>query len=174
MRRILTYLQRRRAVALVAVLALFLGAGVAAGVASAATTGHTGTSVTRVSVLTHPVAATYSGTAWVAVGSTAVYATGGQFVTARFTAESACYGAKTGWCSIRILIDAIEAEPVVGTDFAFNSPGDVAQWESLTVERVKTVATTGTHIVTVQAASVGGSLTHRLDDWSLTAMAVTP
>lgn len=161
---------RRRAAVVAALAAAILGVGV--GVAAAATTGHSGTSITRVSVLTQNAAALYTSTAWTNVGSVGVFAGPGQFIDARFTAESACYGAAAGWCSVRILIDGVEAEPVVGTDFAFDDAGPATAFESHSVERVHTVTTSGTHTVTVQAASVGGTLTDRLDDWTLTAMAV--
>jgi len=160
---------RRRAVVIAALAAGLLGVG--AGVAAAATTGHSGTSITRVSVLTQNAAALYTGTAWTNVGSVGVYAGPGQFIDARFTAETACYGATSGWCSVRILIDGVEAEPAVGTDFAFDDAGTATGWESHSVERVRSVTTSGTHTVTVQATEIGG-LTNRLDDWTLTAMAV--
>lgn len=166
------HLKFGRRAAVVALATAILGVGVGAGVAVAATTAHSGTSVTRVSVLTQNAATLYSSTAWTTVGSVGVYATAGQFIDARFTAESACYGATSGWCSVRILIDGIEAEPAVGTDFAFDDAGTATGWESHSVERVHTVTTSGTHTVTVQAASVSGALTDRLDDWTLTAMAV--
>src|SRR4051794_13715508 len=160
---------RRRAVVIAALTAGILGVG--AGVAAAATTGHTGTSITRVSILTQNAAALYTGTAWTTVGSVGVFAGPGQFIDARFTAETACYGANSGWCSVRILVDGLEAEPTVGTDFAFDDAGIASGWESHSVERVRTVTTSGTHTVTVQATEIGG-LTNRLDDWTLTAMAV--
>ena len=160
---------RRRAVVIAALTAGILGVG--AGVAAAATTGHTGTSITRVSVLTQNAATLYTGSAWTNVGSVGVYASPGQFIDARFTAETACYGSTSGWCSVRILIDGVEAEPAVGTDFAFDDAGTSTGWESHSVERVRAVTTAGTHTVTVQATEIG-TLTNRLDDWTLTAMAV--
>src|SRR3954471_15762095 len=89
---------RRRAVVIAALTAGILGVG--AGVAAAATTGHTGTSITRVSVLTQNAAVLYTGSAWTNVGTVGVYAGPGQFIDARFTAETACYGSTSGWCSV--------------------------------------------------------------------------
>ncbi len=169
---LLDILRSRRTI-LVAGAAVLTAVGVVSGVAVAATTGHSGTSVTRVSVATNDRVAVYSAAAWTTVGSTSVYALAGQFIDARFTAESSCYGGTSGWCSVRILVDGVEAEPVSGLDFAFNDAGSLSAWESLSVERVRTVTTSGSHVVVVQTATVGG-LTHRLDDWTLTAMAVSP
>ncbi len=173
MRHLRTLFTRRRASVAAALITAVLGAAAVTGVATAAVIGHAGTSITRVSVVTQDAAALYSSTSWTNVGSTSIYATSGQFIVARFTAESACYGSTSGWCSVRILVDGVEAEPVVGTDFAFNDAGSASSWESLSVERVHTVSATGSHTVVVQAASVG-SLTDRLDDWTLTATAVAP
>src|SRR6185369_6370903 len=72
---------RRRAVVIAALTAGILGVG--AGVAAAATTGHTGTSITRVSVLTQNAAVLYTGSAWTNVGTVGVYAGPGQFIDAR-------------------------------------------------------------------------------------------
>lgn len=160
----------RRLAIVAAVAALILGGGV--GVAAAATTAHSGTSITRVSIATSGDAVIYTSTAWTNVGTTYVYAMAGQTIDARFTTESACYGT-SGWCSVRIVIDGIEAEPAVGTDFAFNSLGSSSGWESLSVERVLTAPSTATHTVTVQAAAVGAN-SDRLDDWLLRADVVTP
>ena len=161
---------RGRRIAVVAAAAAAI-LGIGSGIAVAAATGHSGTSVTRVSVLTQDTAAVYSQAAWTTVGATSVYATTSQFILARFTAETACYGSTSGWCSVRILIDGVEAEPVVGTDFAFDDAGSSTGWESHSVERTRTVAASGSHSVTVQAAVIG-TLNNRLDDWTLTAMAV--
>jgi hypothetical protein len=150
-----------------------LGVLVSSGVAFALVTSHSGTSVTRVSGLTNDTAVVYTSNAYVNVGTTSIFALAGQFIDARFTAETLCMGGTSGWCSVRILVDGVEAEPVVGTDFAFSACGSATSWESNSVERVHTVATTGFHSVTVQAASVGTGVTDRLDDWTLSAWAVT-
>jgi hypothetical protein len=55
---------------------------------------------------------------------------------------------------------------VVGTDFAFDSPGPQL-WQSLSVTRRSEVLPAGLHVCDVQAAMVGGS-TLRLDDWTYT------
>jgi hypothetical protein len=166
-------LSRGRRVGLLGAIAVALvGVGVASGVAVAASTGHSGTSITRVAVTTQNAAAVFTSSTYTTVGTVGIFATAGQFVDARFTAESSCSGAGTGWCSVRILIDGVEAEPVSGTDFAFDDAGASTAFESHSVERVRSVTTSGTHTVTVQAASVLTALSFRLDDWTLTAMAV--
>lgn len=166
--------KRRVATVAVAVAALLL---TAAGVATAAVTTKSGTSVTRVSVLTQGTAAVYTGAAWVTIGTTSLYATAGSFVVATFTAESACYGG-SGWCSVRVLVDGGEAEPVAGTDFAFNSTDNgtesASSWESHSVQRTRSVAVSAYHAVAVQVTQVGAGVAHRVDDWALSAIAVTP
>jgi hypothetical protein len=93
---------------------------------------------------------------------------------ARFTAESACYGGG-GYCSVRILVDGNEAAPAAGTDFAFDSSDNntetVESYESHTVERSIAGAGAGSHTVTVQVR-VSNLMTLRLDDWSLSILAL--
>jgi hypothetical protein len=174
-------LRRRRTVLIVAAFGAALALGGAGGASAAATgpnlvTGHSGVAVTRVSAVTQDTAVIYTSGAWTTVTSTSVYALNGQWVDARFTAESACYGTAGSWCAVRILVDGVESEPVVATDFAFNSAtasGGQTGWASHSVERVKTVGFAGSHSVVVQAASIG-SVSHRLDDYTLLAYVLTP
>lgn len=148
--------------------------GIGAGAAVAAITFKSGTSVTRVTVLTQDTAATYSSTGWTTVASSSVFAGANSIVLARFTAESACYGTAGWWCSIRILIDGVQADPAVGTDFAFDFVQTASSWESHSVERVRTVTFTGTHSVVVQAAQPVAGITNRLDDYTLSSWAIAP
>jgi hypothetical protein len=103
---------------------------------------------------------------------------GNARILARFSAESACFGG-VGWCSVRILVDGVEMDPVVGTDFAFDSTNGGADtatsWESHSMDRSRIVGP-GNHTVVVQRAVVEGSTTNtfRLDDWSLTIEQVQP
>ncbi|MEJ3748155.1 hypothetical protein WEI85_33325 [Actinomycetes bacterium KLBMP 9797] len=101
---------------LVAALAalVFTGAGAAVAVA----TSKSGTTVTRTVVSTENAATTHAGATFTTVRTIGVFAQSSSFIVARWTAESACYGG-TGYCSARILIDGVEAEPVAGNDFAF-------------------------------------------------------
>jgi hypothetical protein len=84
-------------------------------------------------------------------------------LVATFTAESRCTAST--YCSIRILCDGVELQPVVGTNFAFNSPGG-STWKSLSVTRHTEVVPAGTYSCQVQSARVGGSGSHVLDDWT--------
>jgi hypothetical protein len=91
---------------------------------------------------------------------------------ARFTAESVCFGA-SGWCPVRILINGVEMDPVVGTDFAFDSTeagtASASSWESHAVDRSKLFSTTlPTVTVQVQYGVTAAGITLRLDDWHLT------
>jgi hypothetical protein len=162
--------------AAVAIAVLTLG-GAATASTALLVTSHTGTTNTRTAIITQDTAAIYTGSAYVNVGGAlSIYAQTGSFITATFTAESACYGTAGAWCSVRILIDGVEAEPVVGTDFAFNSTtgsGGATGWQSHAVTRVRTATTTAFHTVQVQTAEVGAA-THRLDDWTLWAQVTAP
>jgi hypothetical protein len=162
-------LKGRRAISIViaAVAALvFTGAGVAVG---AATT-KSGLSVTRTVISTETGATSYSSPNWTTVRTISIYSPAKRFIVARFTAESICSGT-AGWCAARILIDNVEAEPKVGNDFAFNSPQGGSYWQSLTMERTRTVTFTGRHKVALQLASVGNA-NHEIDDWTLTAQVI--
>lgn len=173
MRQLIGRLRRRSTVLVLVALAALTLTG--ASVAAAATTGHSGTTVTRTAVVTQDTAVVYGGTTYANVGSLGIYALAGQWITVTFTAESTCTG-PTGWCSVRILVDGVEAEPVVGTDYAFNSPaasGPVG-WAGHSVTRVRTATQSTTHTVIVQTINVAGATGHRLDDWTLEAQVITP
>jgi len=101
---------------------------------------------------------------------------GASFFDMRFSAESACYagGTDTDWCTVRILVNGVEANPVVGTDFAFDSTDGGREtsgsWESHAMERYTNCLQPGNYSVIVQWASVnlaGAIPTFRLDDWTL-------
>jgi hypothetical protein len=98
-----------------------------------------------------------------------VPASGNYRVLVRFQGESAC--SANSWCSARIVVDGVLANPKSGSDFAFDSPGGET-WQSLEMERVSDViAGTGSvRNVTVQVdtAVVGGG-SWRMDDWTVTA-----
>lgn len=89
-----------------------------------------------------------------------------------FSAESACYGG-TGsqWCTVRVLVDGNEANPAVGTDFAFDSTDAAnegsSSWESHAVARVSETLQAGSHTVKVQWRTTSSATTFRLDDWAL-------
>jgi hypothetical protein len=97
-------------------------------------------------------------------------------VVGRFTAESACYGTPGGYCPVRIVYKNIstgavtEFNPVVGTDFAFDSNDNgtesSASWESHAMSR-SVVLPAGNYQVYVQGAVTPTGLTLRLDDAQL-------
>ena len=96
-------------------------------------------------------------------------------VVAVFTAESLCTGA-SGWCSVRILVDGVEASPAVGSTFAFDSNDDgtvtTASWESHSITRFATGIGAGTHTVTVERWVSAASVNFRLDDFTLVVQAM--
>jgi hypothetical protein len=96
--------------------------------------------------------------------SISIPATGKYRVVVRFSGESQCIA--VSWCSLRILVGGVEANPKVGTDFAFDSPGG-STWESDAIERTSDVINGGVGSVTVEVdwAVVSGG-TWVLDDWS--------
>ncbi|MDM4719617.1 hypothetical protein QTQ03_08475 [Micromonospora sp. WMMA1363] len=146
-----------------------------AGTAVAVATLKSGTSVTRTVISTENAATQHQNAAFVSIRTIRIYAPRGSHVLARFTAESACYGG-SGWCSARILVDGVEADPVTGTDFAFDSTNSNqetnASWESHSMERARTVTFTGNHTITLQLAQVGAGVRHRIDDWALSGWAI--
>jgi hypothetical protein len=148
--------------------------GVGAGAAVAALTFKFGTSVSRVSVMTEDNAATFTSTAFTTVGTTSIFATAGSHIVVTFSAESDCNGTAGSWCSARILVGGVEADPVVGTDFAFDHVAPFGSWESLSMQRVRTVTTSATHTVQIQVAMATTGITQRLDDWVLSAWAINP
>jgi hypothetical protein len=83
-----------------------------------------------------------------------------------FSAESFC-SAPALWCSVRITVNGAEIEPIVGTDYAFDSgSGSTDSWEGHSLIRVSPTLAAGTYIVRAQFAAVGGG-TATLDDWAL-------
>jgi len=96
-----------------------------------------------------------------------VPASGNYRAIVRFSAESQCSAAS--WCSADIFVDGVEANPKVGSDFAFDSPGGSA-FDSLSMDRTSDViAGTGSVRnveIRVDVAVIGGG-SWRLDDWSV-------
>jgi hypothetical protein len=86
-------------------------------------------------------------------------------IVARFSGESNCQGVNGTWCSLRILVDGVEMNPVVGNDFAFDSPGD--NWSGKAIERTSNILPAGTRTVTLQGALFLANQWF-LDDWQLT------
>ena len=84
------------------------------------------------------------------------------------------FGAPTGHCSVRIMVNGTQANPASGIDFAFDSTDGGAEtnqsWEAHAMERFTGCLAPGNYTVRAQWASrqVGGQIpTFRLDDLSL-------
>jgi hypothetical protein len=96
-----------------------------------------------------------------------------KLLTARFTAESACYGG-SGWCAARVVYRRLpggvitELNPVVDTDFAFDSSDSnnegSGSWESHAIDRSVRLGP-GRYQFFIQVRPVAGGLTFRVDDW---------
>jgi len=93
-----------------------------------------------------------------------------KYFIATFSGESSCVGA-SGWCSVRILVNGVEMEPSVGSNFAFDSTAtdNVDQWESHSMQRVMGPVGSGQHIVKVQMLQTS-SASFRMDDWTFTVI----
>jgi hypothetical protein len=123
----------------------------------------------RLMVMTQNDAFTVSNTSFANFTADTIRVPGnGTFrVVVRFSAESACSAAS--WCSARITVDGVEANPKSGGDFAFDSPGGET-WQSLSMDRTSDKITgTGAArdvVVAVDVAVIGGG-SWRLDDWSV-------
>ena len=131
-------------------------------------------SINHVNVVTETNAQSTSSTAFVNLpGATATIGVpSGEtaVLLARFSAESQCDGGAAGnWCSVRILIDGVEANPASGLDFAFDSveAGGSGLWTGSSMDRSRLVGG-GVRTVVVQWAVTNAATVFRLDDWSLT------
>jgi hypothetical protein len=138
-----------------------------------------GGAIAQVQKISNTAAATRTATTWAILARTVIVIPAGQppsFLDMRFSGESTCYGGGNdfAWCSLRILVDGVEANPVVGIDFAFDSTNEGREtgnsWESHAIERYSNCLQPGQHIVTVEWASRDFNAappTFRLDDWTL-------
>lgn len=82
------------------------------------------------------------------------------YLVATFSGESICTGGT--WCTLKVTVDGVELNPVVGTDFAFDSPSD--NWEAQSIQRISNLLPAGLKFVEVYWAALGGA-TFRIDDW---------
>lgn len=144
-----------------------------AGPAGASAAG--GTLAFKIASSNDPVATT--STSFVELTSQTIAVPTGSTATllVTFSAESACSGG-TGSCAVRVMIDGVEAAPGGGTDIAFDSSDGGAEtassWESHAIERFATGKAAGNHAIAVQYASTSSATTHRLDDWTLSILAL--
>jgi hypothetical protein len=140
---------------------------------------YTGGVITFKVAITNPLATSRTDQTWATIpaGSAAVAIGPGRtaLINARFFAESRCTGQAGSWCSVRILMFGIPAEPnqADGSDYAFDSAA-ADFWEGHAMERhfcIRNASTTETRVVpvVVQWRSAGpGVATFRLDETSLT------
>ena len=165
---------RRRIVAGIAGIAasaVLVGAGffVGAGVAGAVQSSFSTFGIRNIKMVTQTSDASITATTWQTLTTQSFSpSASARVIRVRFTGESGC--SATSWCSVRILVNNADANPVTGTDFAFDSGPGADQWEFHTMERISTNVTSNNPI-TVQWTVVGsGSFT--LDDWSLSIEAL--
>ena len=136
-------------------------------------------------VLTGTNAVATSSTVLVPFVSTTILVPAGftALLSARFSAESSCIesgAASSSWCTVRISIGGVEAEPAGGSDFAFDSTDTGTEgfgsWESHSMDRHRCYTnTTGVNQNvpvrvewgTVNDDGVAPPPTFRIDEWSL-------
>jgi hypothetical protein len=152
--------------------------GAFAATAAAVLTPSLGKTQTQMSNVAETDASSTSSTTWVPVPGSDVPMTlsASGLINARFTAESACTGAGSGWCSVRIVVYSAatssftELNPASGTDFAFDSDtGGSADdlYESNAMERSIRLPA-GSYRFRVEyavRALTSDPVTSRLDDW---------
>lgn len=100
-----------------------------------------------------------------------------RFLDTRFTAESVCVGDAAAWCVVRVVVvnsagTVVELNPVVSTDYRFDSPGGAAEAHSL--ERFSPPLGPGVYTVRVQALRMSGITQFTLDDYSFAVGVVNP
>ena len=86
-----------------------------------------------------------------------------QKVIIRYNAE--CQGGSTGWVSVSIFVDGVEASPASGSDFALCTG---TAYIGALRQSTFVVPGSGAHSVIMQAQAAGGGTFFRLDDTSLT------
>jgi hypothetical protein len=108
---------------------------------------------------------------------------GGALFLLRFSGESQCSDTPgstptTGFCNLRITVNGIEAAPVVGGQFAFdtNSAGTLTDnAEAHAIDRsIFVLSSAKTANVQVQYRTTNSDTTFTLDDWQLTVERAKP
>jgi len=161
------------------VIGTLLITGVLTGTAVAVLGSSAGGGVVRVDNRTETSASSTNATTWLDLpGANAlvgVPAGQSRLFDARFTAESQCQGANSGYCSVRIIATnvatggSIELNPQSGIDYAFDSDqagGASDLWEGNAMERSIRLPG-GTYRIRVQRAVTNNTVSFRLDDWHL-------
>jgi hypothetical protein len=163
----------RVAIVIAAVLSLGLIGG---GAATAVLTGNVGSETDRQIFLTENVAWSTSNPFYTNVPGAArtVNVPFGRprLVNVRFTTESACTGI-VGYCTVRAVLfspatGSVELNPVSGTDFSLDTADVNPVWEGHAIERSSQWLSPGRYRLVIQARTVAGAASIRLDDWHLT------
>ncbi len=99
--------------------------------------------------------------------TTTVTAAKNGLIVIRFGAESNCFGVTSGYCSVRVLVDGLEASPIRDRP-VFDATDDGGS-DSRAIERSFDGVAKGPHEVTVQWAAVGGrDMRFHMGAWHLT------
>src|SRR5262245_466950 len=90
------------------------------------------------------------------------------YLLTTFSGESYCSGT-SGWCSLRVLVNNVESNPIVGTNFAFDSASGSDLWESHSIQRISGLLSGGpngtTYTVEVEWLFTTAGINYQLDDW---------
>jgi hypothetical protein len=153
-------------------------AGALAATAAAIVTQSSGTTQIQMKNVGSTDPSSTSSTTWVPVPGSDIAMTlsTSDLINARFTAESLCAGAGSGWCSARIVVysDATgnftELNPASGTDFAFDSDAAGSAddlYESNAIERSLRLPAGDYRFRVEYAVTVltNDAVISRLDDW---------
>jgi hypothetical protein len=146
--------------------------------AAADVTSSDGTAQTQMSNVAVTDPSSTSSTTWEPLAASALpmKLTKSGLINARFTAESSCTGAGSGWCSVKIVVyDAAtgiftELNPASDTDFAFDSDtaGSASDlYESNAMERSIRLPPGDYRFLVYHAVRplTANPVTSRLDDW---------
>ena len=163
-----------------AILAALVAAGSLAATGAVALIAAAGGSEIRIDVRSEVAPSSTSAVGFVDLpGANLVVAVpvgGSRLFTARFTAESQCFGAAASpaaYCSVRVIATnttsgiTTEFNPAAGIDFAFDSnpPGAADdRWEGNAIERSLRLQG-GQYRIRVQRAVTNAATIFRLDDW---------
>lgn len=149
--------------------------GTLAGTAAAVLTGSGGGTQVQMLNRAETTASTSSSTAWNTLPGSHLSVSvpsSGRLINARFTAESYCNGANSGYCTVRVMAhnastgSTVELNPASSSDFAFDSNVSASNdmWESHAIERSRRLGP-GYYRIYVERRVTNNSIALRLDDW---------
>jgi hypothetical protein len=167
------FFTRRRIVAGLAASAVLVGAGffVGAGVAGAVQNSFSFGTIRNIVAVTENSPAVISSTSWQTLTTqTFSPSASARAIRVRFTGESQCVTLAGQWCSMRVLVNNVEAHPQSGSDLGFDSGTGLDKYESHSMEKISTNVSSN-NTITVQWIVVGSG-SFRLDNWSLSIEAL--